>query len=200
VLLRVAQIVPAPQVQLDLSRGKAADPDSLPALLAELSAEIGADRVGLLAIEDAHRPEATSRLVPATLGAEPRKKSAARAQLSLPGEWSRPKEPLPPPARLLPAPIPLGKVTSGGVVAIGGGSEPHLFAIARMEHLMRLDGVEWWTKSPASRDYARAWLVSGSDEGAKRANGKSAAKAACAEALVYVVRKTGEMYLQGWYE
>jgi protein ImuB len=145
--------------------------------------------------------------VPVTLGAEPRKKSAARAQLSLPGEWSRPKEPLPPPARLLPAPIPLGKVTSGGVVAIGdsprgigAGDEPHLFAIARMEHLMRLDGVEWWTRSPASRDYARAWLVSGSDEGARGAKGKGTAKAACAEALVYVVRKTGEMYLQGWYE
>jgi protein ImuB len=207
VLLRVAQIVPAPQVQLDLSRGKAADPDSLPALLAELSAEIGADRVGLLALEDAHRPEAASRLLPATLDAEPRKKSAARAQLSLPGEWSRPKEPLPPPARLLPAPIPLGKVTSGGVVAIGdsprgigAGDEPHLFAITKMEHLMRLDGVEWWTRSPASRDYARAWLMSGSDEEARGAKGKSAAKAACAEALVYVVRKTGEMYLHGWYE
>jgi protein ImuB len=128
----------------------------------------------------------------------------------LPGEWSRPKEPLPPPARMLPAPIPLGKVTSGGVVVIGdspkglvAGAEPHLFAIEKMEHLMRLDSVEWWTKSPASRDYARAWLVSGGEEGAKSArgaNGGRAAKAACAEALLYIVRKTGEVYLQGWYE
>jgi protein ImuB len=203
VRLRLAQIVPAPQVQLDLSRDQAADPDSLPALLAELSAEIGAERVGLLAIEDAHRPEAKSRLVPVSLH-EPRKKSAHREQLSLPGEWSRPKEPIPPPARLLPAPIPLGRVTSGGVVAIGdgpkgvgSGSDPQVFAIDKLEYLMRLDGVEWWTKTPASRDYARAWLVSGEESGKK---GKSGAKAACAEALVYVVRKSGEMYLQGWYE
>ncbi len=205
VRLRVAQIVPAPQVQLDLSRDKAADPDSLPALLAELSAEIGADRVGLLAVEDTHRPEAASRLVPVTLGAEPRKKSPA--QLSLPGAWSQPKEALPPPARLLPAPIPLGKVARGGVVAIGGsprevggGGEPHLFAIEKMEHLVRLDGVEWWTRSPASRDYARAWLVSGGGEDRPRGARGGAAKAACAEALLYVVRKTGEVYLQGWYE
>ena len=205
VRLRVAQIVPAPRVQLDLSRDKAANPDSLPALLAELEAEIGADRVGLLAIEDAHRPEAASRLVPVTLdapGTASRKKGGPRVQLSLPGEWSQPKEPLPPPARLLPTPIPLGKVQRGGVVAIGGGGEPHLFAIEKMEHLMRLDGVEWWTKKPASRDYARAWLVSGGDERAPtpRGPGLRAAKAACAEALVYVVRRTGEVYLQGWYE
>jgi protein ImuB len=208
VILRVSQIVPAPQVQLDLSRDKAADPDSLPALLAELSAEIGADRVGLLAIEDAHRPEAASRLVPATLGAEPRKRRGAREQLSLPGEWSRPQEPLPPPARLLPAPILLGKVTRGDVVAIGSspqigaGGEPHLFAIEKLTRLMRLDRVEWWTRQPASRHYARAWLTSGGDEGARGAsgkNGRSGAKAASAEALVYLV-KTGEMYLQGWYE
>ena len=205
VALSVSQIVPAPRVQLDLSREKAADPDSLPALLAELSAEIGADRVGLLAIEDAHRPEASSRLVPVTLGADPRKKRGAASQLSLPGEWSRPRDPLPPPTRLLPAPIPLGKVTSGGVVAIGSGprgafAEPHLFAIERLEHLMRLEGVEWWTRSSASRDYARAWLVSGGEEGSSPGKGKGPAKAACAEALVYVVRKSGEVYLQGWYE
>ncbi len=201
--LRLAQIVPAAQVQLDLSRAKAADPDSLPALLAELSAEIGEGRVGLLAVEDAHRPEAASRIVPVTLGGEPKKKVARREQLSLPGAWSHPKEPLLPPVRLLPAPIPLGKVTSGGVAAIGdspkglaAGGEPHLFAIERMEHLMRLDGVEWWTKTPASRDYARAWLASGDAQ----ARGKGPTRAVCAEALVYVVRKTGEVFLQGWYE
>ncbi|MFT3769535.1 MAG: hypothetical protein QM820_29200 [Minicystis sp.] len=203
VRLRLAQIVPAPQVQLDLSRDRAADPDSLPALLAELSAEIGADRVGLLAEEDAHRPESQSRLVPVSLdgNAVKGKGSARREQLSFPGTWSEKKDPIPPPARLLPAPIPLGKVTKGGVVAIGAtpkgpGGDPQIFAIEKLEFLMRLDGVEWWTKSPASRDYARAWLASGGDERGPR----SKVKAACGEALVYVVRKTGEMYLQGWYE
>jgi protein ImuB len=200
VLLRIAQIVPAPQVQLDLSRDRAVDPDSLPALLAELSAEIGPDRVGLLATLDAHRPEATSRLVPVTLEGEARRKR--RTQLSLPGLSSRKEDPLPPPSRLLPVPVPLGRVSRGGVVAIprsslGTGGDPHLFAIDRFTPLLRLDGVEWWTRSPASRDYMRAWMTSG---GSLAEKGKGSAKAASAEALVYVVRRTGEMFLQGWYE
>jgi protein ImuB len=98
-------------------------------------------------------------------------------------------------------PIPLGKVAKGGVVAIGSsargpGGDPQIFAVEKLEFLMRLDAVEWWTKSPTSRDYARAWLASGGDERGAR----SKAKAACAEALVYVQRKTGEVFLQGWYE
>jgi protein ImuB len=199
VRLRLAQIVPAPTVQLDLSRDRAADPDSLPALLAELSAEIGADRVGLLAVEDAHRPEAQSRLVPVSLDGAARK--ARREQLTFPGAFAAQKDPLPPPARLLPAPIPLGKVSKGGVVAVGAtargpGGDPQIFAIEKLDFLMRLDAVGWWTKTPASRDYARAWLVSGGDDRGPR--GK--VRAASGEALVYVVRKTGEMFLQGWYE
>jgi protein ImuB len=205
VRLRLAQIVPAPRVQLDLSRDQAADPDSLPALLAELSAEIGADRVGILSIEDAHRPEAQSRLVPATLGTE-RKGAARREQLSFAAAWTKKPDPIPPPARLLPTPISLGKVVKGGVVAIGGargaGGEPQIFAIEKLAYLMRLDAVEWWSKTPASRDYARAWLASGDEQGrlARATRSKASAKAACGEALVYVVRKTGEVFLQGWYE
>lgn len=215
VRLRLAQIVPAPRVQLDLSREKAADPDSLPALLAELSAEIGADRVGLLAIEDAHRPEAQSRLVPVILGTDGKARAARREQLTFAAAWSKKADPIPPPARLLATPISLGKVARGGVVAIGGprgaGGEPQLFAIEKLAYLMRLEAVEWWSKSPASRDYARAWLASGDEEGrlarATRTTGgrgamggRGSAKAACGEALVYVVRKTGEVFLQGWYE
>ena len=215
VRLRLAQIVPAPRVQLDLSRERAADPDSLPALLAELSAEIGADRVGLLAIEDAHRPEGQSRLVPVTLGTlgtDGKSRAARREQLSFAAAWTKKADPIPPPARLLPTPISLGKVARGGVVAIGGargaGGEPQLFAIEKLEFLMRLEAVEWWSKSPASRDYARAWLASGNEQGrlarTTRATGamggRGGAKAACSEALVYVVRKTGEVFLQGWYE
>jgi protein ImuB len=97
-------------------------------------------------------------------------------------------------------------VSSGSVVAIGSGpragGEPHLFAIEKAEHLMRLDGVEWWTRSPASRDYFRVWLASGDDAKGKKslpAPG-TRTRAACAEALVYVVKRTGEMFLQGWYE
>jgi protein ImuB len=209
VTLSIAQIVPAPRVQLDLSRAQAVDPDSLPALLAELSAEIGPDRLGLLSVEDAHRPEAQSRLVPVTLDDAGKARSARREQLAFPGAWSRRDEAIPPPARLLPAPIPLGKVGGGGMVAIGDspkapseGGDPHVFAIEALTHLMRLDGVEWWTRTPASRDYARAWLVSGSEEGRleRAARGKTGVRTANGEALVYVMRRTGEVFLQGWYE
>jgi len=209
VKLCIAQIVPAPRVQLDLSRAAATDPDSLPALLAELSAEIGPERLGLLAIEDAHRPEAQSRLVPVTLGDAGRGPRARREQLAFPGAWSRPDEAFPPPSRLLPAPIPLGKVGGGGMVAIGDalkgpseGGDPHVFAVEKLAHLMRLDGVEWWTRTPVSRDYARAWLVSGNAEGRfeRAARGKGGVKAANGEALVFVLRRTGEVFLQGWYE
>ena len=95
--LAVTQIVPAPRVQLDLSRATAADPDSLPALLAELSAEIGPDRLGLLSIEDAHRPEATSRLVPVTLGDAGKERDAPGAALAArrvePARTSRSRRP-----------------------------------------------------------------------------------------------------------
>jgi protein ImuB len=197
VRLRVAQIVPAPQVQLDLSRASAADPDSLPALLAELSAEIGADRVGLLATSDAHRPEAASQLTPVTLGPTSAAGARAgvrrrRAQLSLPGLAEPRPDPLPPPTRLLPTPIPLGRVRRGSVVSV-----PHLFAVDELSPLLRLEGVEWWTKTPASRDYLRAHLSSGGSGGDRAGKG---ARAASATALVYVVRRTGEMFLQGWYE
>jgi protein ImuB len=199
--LRLAQIVPAPEVQLDLSRGRAADPDALPALLAELSAEIGEGSVGLLSLEDAHRPEAQSRLVPPRLPGSARPHKGPSEQLTFGDAMGERRDPIPPPARILPVPIPLGKVAKGGVVAIGSsargpGGDPQIFAVEKLEFLMRLDAVEWWTKSPTSRDYARAWLASGGDERGAR----SKAKAACAEALVYVQRKTGEVFLQGWYE
>jgi protein ImuB len=219
--LVVSQIVPARAVQLDLARGRAADPDSLPALLAELSAEIGAERVGVLSVRAAHRPEARSRLVPITLGHDlngaSRGKGGARAsdQLSFPGEWtSRPPagDEIAEPARLLAEPIPLGRLAQGAVVAVAdpkslrAGVDPQLFAVEKISFLMRLTDVEWWSRNPTSRDYARVWLSSGDGEARLRKlrlgespfDGRGAG--ACAEALVYVDKKTGEAFLQGWFE
>ncbi len=199
--LTISKIAPSRPVQLDLSRDRATDPDRLPALLAELSAEIGADRVGVLAVRDAHRPEARSELVPAhvALGAGGKRRGD---QLSFPGEWSKRRTSLADaePARLLSSPIPLGKIGPGAVVAVdpdarGVGSRvpnPRLFAVERLSFVMRLDGA-WWTKSSVSRDYARVLLSSGDRR-------SPAGRGATAEALVYVERKTGEAYLQGWFE
>ncbi|WP_437959056.1 DNA polymerase Y family protein [Sorangium sp. So ce119] len=206
--LIASRIARARQVQLDLSRDRSVDPDSLPALLAELSAEIGAERVGVLEIADAHRPEARSRLVPVEDDAATARPSAAsrargaaeRSAAEQGGSAEGAEQPAPEPARLLAQPIPLGRVGRGAIVAV----DRHLYAIERLSFVMRIDAVEWWTPTPASRDYARAWLVSGAPSG--RAPGRlgelrprdGASSSSCGEAWIYVDRATGEAFLQGW--
>ncbi|WP_437289730.1 DinB/UmuC family translesion DNA polymerase [Sorangium sp. So ce406] len=206
--LIASRIARARQVQLDLSRDRSVDPDSLPALLAELSAEIGAERVGVLEIADAHRPEARSRLVPVEDDAAMARPSAAsrargaaeRSAAEQAGSAEGAEQPAPEPARLLAQPIPLGRVGRGAIVAV----DRHLYAIERLSFVMRIDAVEWWTPTPASRDYARAWLVSGAPSG--RAPGRlgelrprdGASSSSCGEAWIYVDRATGEAFLQGW--
>jgi protein ImuB len=182
VRLTLPQIVPAPAVPLDLSRSTAVDPDNLPALLAELSAEIGPERVGVLSLSDAHRLEARSLLVPAQTA--PRE----AAPVLTPGAE---------PTRLLVDPAPIGRVARGGVVAVG----KHLFAIEQVRFAMRLDLVEWWTGTTVSRDYVRAWLASGAGErpafGIVRDEARTPSSG---EAWLYVDRDTGEGYFQGWRE
>ncbi|WP_234023578.1 Y-family DNA polymerase [Sorangium cellulosum] len=205
--LIASRIARARRVQLDLSRDRSVDPDSLPALLAELSAEIGAERVGVLEIADAHRPEARSRLAPVedeALAPRPsRTARAARQAAAEQGAAARGGEeaPAPEPSRLLAQPIPLGRVGRGAIVAV----DRHLYAIERLCFVMRLDAVEWWTPAPASRDYARAWLVSGSPSGRARPGElrpprDGASASSCGEAWIYVDRATGEAFLQGWCE
>jgi protein ImuB len=168
VVCRVPHIARARRVQLDLSRNRAASPDALPALLAELSAEIGADRLGVLEAVDAHRPEQRSRLVPVD--------RARRAPSAEPPSGA----PIGP-TRLLPRPVSLGRFARGAVAMV----DRQLFTIEEARFVMRLDGVEWWTDAPVSRDYLRARLVSSN---------------AVAEGWVYVDRQTGEGWLQGWCE
>ncbi|WP_437745193.1 DNA polymerase Y family protein [Sorangium sp. So ce302] len=204
-----SRIARARRVQLDLSRDRSADPDSLPALLAELSAEIGQERVGILEIADAHRPEARSRLVPASgEAAMTRASAAARARAAADRgaaeQAGGADAPALEPARLLAQPIPLGRVGRGAIVAV----DRHLYAIERLSFVMRIDAVEWWTPTPASRDYARAWLVSGSPSGKAaparlgelRPPRDGASASSCGEAWIYVDRATGEAFLQGWCE
>ncbi len=201
----IPQIVSARRVQLDLGRGKAPDPDKLPALLAELAADIGADRIGVLAIQDAHRPEARSKLRPANMTSRTLRRDA---QMAFPGTWSAPP-PLDPalePVRMLPAPVPLGRIGKSSVIAV----DQQLFAIDKLEFVMRLDKAEWWAHSPASRDYVRAWLTSGDEllrverltsvEIAPAGGRTGKAGGASGEALIYVDRNTREAFLQGWCE
>ncbi|MFO0760035.1 MAG: DNA polymerase Y family protein [Byssovorax sp.] len=202
--LSIPQIVEARRTQLDLGKNRQKNPDRLPALLAELSAEIGAEKIGVLAVCDAHKPEARSKLRPAHLGPRPR----SGQQLSLPGAFVEPPrlDPALSPMRLLPKPIPLGRVAKGTVVLI----DQHLFSIDDLRFVQRLDKAEWWTGSGPSRDYMRAFLSSGdgaarlerfrSIDGPPGRRASSPAGGACGEALVYVDRKTREAFLHGWCE
>lgn len=223
--LMLSQITEARRVQLDLSRDVAVDPERLPALLAELSAEIGPDRIGTLEIVDAHRPESRSRLVPA--GSARSGASGARASSASPqklagpgeaaaGETASGETALGEPTRILPAPVSIGRVQKGAVVVIDG----HEYVIERLRFEMRLHAVEWWTTSPVARDYARAWLVakpaaqrpglkgrrppgitgSGGSAGLTGADDASGGARPCGEAWLYVDRATGEGFLQGWSE
>jgi len=165
-------IVRAPRLQLDLSRDVTTSPDALAVLLAELSAEIGADRVGTLRIEASLRPEARSSLVPIT------------STLSRPA----PGRPVPGPGtsitRLLPAPIPLGPARIAIHAALHG-LHPLVFQVDRIVFDTRLRGVQWWTPSPVDRDYLHLWLRTG-----------VAPSGACA--WCYVDRHHNQLMLHGW--
>lgn len=185
--LEVSQIVEAHRIQIDLSRDKAVRPDALPTLLAELSADIGQDRVGVLEVAQAHRPEARSKFVP-LVDHDPKK-----AQQPPPNDFD--ETAVPEPTRLFATPLPLGRITKGAVVAVEG----RMYVVEHVRFAMRLDGVEWWTKDPASRDYGIAWFVAG--PGTSSANsGKGGTQPARTLAWVYVDRATGEGYLQGYCE
>jgi protein ImuB len=176
--VELPRIVEARRVQLDLSRGTAVSPDALPALLAELAAEVGAEHVGVLEVVDAHAPEARTRLVPV---ADPSRRAAPLASTA-----DAPRSlTLAEPTRLLSSGVEIGRLARGLV----GLVDRQLYTFDRVDFTLRLEGVGWWTLSPTSRDYARAWLAS-----------TAAGQPLGAEAFAYVDRSSGEGVVQGWLE
>lgn len=193
--LEVDALTCAEGQQLDLSRVAAGltacqGLEQLPVLVAELQADIGKERVGVLSLVDSLRPELKSALVPAFAA---RRRSARGSAKS-----GRATRPLPPetgwgiseqaarsvrtgwptaPTRLLEKPLPLeSALRVGATLAI----EDRLYSIEHMEFEQRLEAVEWWTRSAVARDYFRLWL--------KGAQGG-------VEAIVYVDRNTGSRFL-----
>ncbi len=198
--IKLTRIANAPRVQLDLSRGVSVDPDALPALLSELSAEIGADRVGVLQIEDDHRPEHRSRLVGIVEAATRRAPRRAREQ----------RAPTPPdrsgraseaseagePVRLLPEPVPIATgAGGGGLSALWRGEgltiDRQTYVVEEVRFDRRLDTIAWWTTNAASRDYLRVTL---------REAGRPGEPRATAFAWIFLDRRTGELFLQGFWE
>jgi protein ImuB len=189
--LTVPRLGPIVTRQLSLSELMVGDTTSgeedLPLVLAELSADIGEDQLGVLSLIDAHRPEAQSALsvaLPEQPGSKRhRKKSRAEPGAAAPKSSLRKTEPpiwsrLPsPPTRLLPHPVELSSVISAGSTLVLGHT---LYTIERLRFEQRLDAVEWWSR-PVARDYLRLWLQSESGG---------------MEALVYVDRHSGRRFLQ----
>ncbi len=188
--LTVPRLAPSVARQLSLSELMTGDTTSgeedLPIVLAELSADIGEEQVGVLSLVDAHRPEAQSALgaaLPQQGAHLKRKRGRAEAARVSPKSSLRKTEPpiwsrLPsPPTRLLPNPVELSSVISAGSTLVLGHT---LYTIERLRFEQRLDSVEWWSR-PVARDYLRLWLNSESGG---------------LEALVYVDRHSGRRFLQ----
>jgi protein ImuB len=164
----------APKTQLMLSGDPSidADPRSMAVLLAELSAEIGPDNVGVLELRSVHRPEARTELVPLDDVSSFAKRSPPKSMAS-DAEF---------PTRVLQEPVPLEPMPGGRLTV---SIDNQLFTIEKTKPMMRLDQVEWWTPSPICRDYARVWLTSG------RKN---------VEGWIFTDRVTGRTFLHGYYD
>lgn len=182
--LEVTELTEAQPRQLELGLWGASNADALdelPIVLAELAADLGEARVGVLRAVDSHRPELASELVPALPKArrESRSKKQTRRVQSLhvatpqgsAGLVHRLKRLLPEPV-LLEAPLRLG-----ATLALGR----RLYTIESLRFEQRLEAVEWWT-GPINRDYVRVGL--------RGAEG-------VLEGLVYVDRESGKRYWQG---
>ncbi len=132
------------------SRG-GAHHQELPVLLAEISADVGAEQVGVLTVARSHRPEKRSVLEPLV----PTKKRSRQKKLSSGTQTTCPA--MDRITRILPHPQPIRAALRIGE-SFGLGTE--LYTIEELRFLQRLDGVEWWTAQAASRDYLWAWLSS----------------------------------------
>jgi protein ImuB len=130
--LDLAAVIPRP---LDLLEPEPKAERALPRIAAELAADLGASRLGTLALVDTWAPDERTRLVP--LGEPP---SSGRRTRMVTSALE--------PSRLV-APVRLS-----------------IEAIARSTTLLlaRFDGVQWWQRRSARRDFWSAWLVAPRDD------------------------------------
>lgn len=191
--LEARAITRALALQLSLSRyaaglggNSSTGPETLPVLLAELNADLGKDKVGVLRIESTHRPERKSRLSPVTpaLLGNPGLKKARTKKMEPPvvSVQDDREEAGHTPVRLLPRAIPFEAPLRRGVTV---SLDHRLYTVETITFERRLEAVEWWTREPVSRDYLRVWL-----------RGQSGGL----EVAVYVDRETGRRILHGFYD
>jgi protein ImuB len=131
VTLRACELAPAGGRTLDLLSPEPRADRALPRLVAELSADVGEDRIGTLALVDTWVPDERTRLVP--FGA---RRDAPRHPLGVSAPSALE------PSRLVPAVrVPVE-------------------SLAGAELLARIEGVGWWRRAPRRRDLVAAWRAS----------------------------------------
>ncbi|OQB18676.1 MAG: DNA polymerase IV [Deltaproteobacteria bacterium ADurb.Bin207] len=148
--LETSQLVAAPRIQLTLSHQSSAPADALALLVAELSADLGMERVGTLALVDSYRPETRSCLHPPPLpsfASPPSLPSFSFAQVT----------------QILPKPIEITKQILRPGLSIVLDSQS--LRIEQMQFHQRLSGIEWWGPSSFNRDYYMIWLQNASTGG-----------------------------------
>jgi protein ImuB len=194
-VITVAELVRAPKMQLSLDGDatEQVDPRKVAVLLAELSAEIGQDNVGVLEIVPVHRPETRTKLVPfSVVSSHPARSPSGITKRVTPSEplgntrgggiTKRVTSDAEFPVRVLPKPVPFTIMPGdGSTVSI----DHHLFTIQSTSHFVRFDQVEWWTPSPVCRDYVRVWLTAGKKN---------------VEAWVFTDRLSKKTFLHGYFD
>jgi protein ImuB len=216
--LQATAVTAAEAAQLDLSRAASGfggnyneGPEVIPTLLAEITADIGLGRAGVLSLVPSHRPECKSVLVPLTAqkSAPLQKSKKKRAQESVLVSPQRdftefltdrklavtPKQEATAeeeggqnsviceqPSRLFTTPLPVPIKFEPGATWVMGST---LFTVGEVQFERRLAQVEWWSGTAISRDYWRLWLES--------------PRGGC-DALAFTDRTTGHRYIQALYD
>ena len=210
--LQVTAITEARQWQLGLKADTglgsslSEDPRTMTVLMAELSADIGVEAVGLLETLDSHLLEKSTSFVPIRSAKPPALEAAPRfgasaGSRSLPsGEHSSKL-----PTRLV-TPLEIDAPLEPEAVIV---IEQRAFVIESVAFEQRLEAVEWWAPAPVSRDYFRLWLQllsqSSPSRGVQRQSTLSrnlsvAGHREGLEVLVYLNRDDGKKYIQALYD
>lgn len=126
--------------ELDLLSRETSGTRAFPLLVAELSADLGKEQVGILALQNSHREDQRAHLVP--VGGDPSASKPGRYR-SLPSEEDAPE-----PARFLPTPIAAEKVI-----------------LSDKNRLIRRSGwIEWWKEKGPQRGRAHDSKIAWSAE------------------------------------